>query len=227
MLHSRRLSVTKLLPRQDSKSQLLFPDPPTANHNDLESFLSYASRTGLDPTSTVYVGTRYEYVVSSTLSRYGIRAVRVGGASDFGIDLLGTWTLPSHKENLKVIFQCKGGSQRIGPSLVRELEGSFIGAPVGWRDDGVIAFLVSEKTASKGVRESLGRSRWPMGFISCSRDGVVQQMLWNQRAEEEGLRGMGVTMRHSEDAAGNDSSQIVLTYKGKRVHEFSLVRDVS
>ncbi|KAK7441662.1 hypothetical protein CaCOL14_007845 [Colletotrichum acutatum] len=185
----------------------------------MRSFLAYANRSGLDVASTVYVGTHYEYTVSSTLAQYGIHAIRVGGASDQGIDLLGTWSLPSRAENLKVIIQCKGGAQRVGPSIVRELEGSFIGAPVGWRGEGVIAFLISEKPASKGVRESLGRSRWPMGFISCSREGVVQQMLWNQRADEEGLRGIVVTMRHTENGEGE--SQIVLTHNGKRIPKAS------
>ncbi|KAJ0310091.1 hypothetical protein COL5a_009733 [Colletotrichum fioriniae] len=185
----------------------------------MSSFLAYSKRTGLDVASTVYVGTHYEYTVSSTLAQYGIHAIRVGGASDQGIDLLGTWSLPSRAENLKVIIQCKGGAQRVGPSIVRELEGSFIGAPVGWRGEGVIAFLVSEKSASKGVRESLGRSRWPMGFISSSREGVVQQMLWNQRADEEGLRGIGVTMRHADNGVGE--SQIVLTHNGKRISKCS------
>ncbi|KAF6841956.1 putative glutathione s-transferase [Colletotrichum plurivorum] len=194
-----------------------FPTPSTAKHHDLPSFLSYAEQTGLDVTSTVYVGTHYEYTVASTLSQYGIQAIRVGGISDYGVDLLGTWTLPSQPRQLKVIMQCKGGSQRITPSLIRELEGSFVGAPVGWRGKGVIAFLVSEGTASKGVREGMGRSRWPMGFISCSRDGVFQQMVWNQRAEEEGLRGMNVAIRHSED--GNGEAKIVLTYQGKRVRD--------
>ncbi|GKT59084.1 conserved fungal protein [Colletotrichum tofieldiae] len=207
--------------RQSRKErpELLYPDPPTTHHHNLASFVAYAERTGLDVASTVYVGTHYEYTVSATLSQYGIQAARVGGASDKGIDLLGTWDTPSQNEPLKVILQCKGGAQRAGPSLVRELEGSFIGAPVGWRGDGVVAFLVSEKTASKGVREALVRSRWPMGFVSCSRNGIVQQMLWNQRAEEGGLRGMGVTMRHAE--AGNSESQIVLTYNGKRVRSVS------
>ncbi|KAK1699692.1 hypothetical protein BDP55DRAFT_644473 [Colletotrichum godetiae] len=208
-------TCSSLRKRREKGPELLFPNAPSTSHHDITSFLAYASRTGLDVASTVYVGTHYEYTVSSTLAQYGIHAKRVGGAFDQGIDLLGTWSLPSRTENLKVIIQCKGGAQRVGPSIVRELEGSFIGAPVGWRGEGVIAFLVSEKPASKGVRESLGRSRWPMGFISCSREGVVQQMLWNQRADEEGLRGVGVTMRHAED--GESESQIILTHNGKRV----------
>ncbi|TDZ65133.1 Uncharacterized protein CTRI78_v003679 [Colletotrichum trifolii] len=210
----RRLSTPSALRRAESTGPL-FPDPPTAKHRDLSSFVSYAERAGLDKSSTIYVGTHYEYTVSATLAQYSITAMRVGGISDNGIDLLGTWQLPSRREKLKVILQCKGGSQKISPSLVRELEGSFIGAPVGWRCEGVVAFLVSENTATKGVREAMSRSRWPMGFISCSRDGVVRQMIWNQRAEDEGLRGMNVGVRHSEETKGE--AEVVLTYQGRRI----------
>lgn len=193
---------------------LLYPPPPTTRHSDLKSFLAYADRTALDPTSSVYIGTHYEYTVASALSRYGIVAKRCGGASDLGVDLLGTWKIPvqadSSPSQLRVILQCKAGSRRIGPALIRELEGSFVGAPVGWRGAGVLAFLVTEGTATKGVRDSLGRSNWPMGFISCSRDGVVRQILWNRRAEEEGLEGLGVGLRYT--GTGDGEPEIVLTY---------------
>ncbi|KAM0279084.1 hypothetical protein ACHAQH_004770 [Verticillium albo-atrum] len=172
-------------------------------------------RNSLNPGSTVYVGTHYEYTVASAIARYGVEARRVGGASDCGIDLLGVWRIPQQSQNLRVIFQCKAGSQRTGPSLIRELEGSFAGAPVGWRGTKVLAFLVSERTATKGVRESLGRSQWPMGFISCTKDGAVQQMLWNRRAEEEGLEGIGVGMRYP---GGEDSDpEVVLTCNGRHL----------
>ncbi|KAL0944238.1 uncharacterized protein CTRU02_202125 [Colletotrichum truncatum] len=216
--HTRPLSKQPSLGR-DAKARhdLIFPNSPTTKHHDLASFLIYAERAGLDISSTVYVGTHYEYTVSSALTQYGIHTERIGGTSDYGIDLLGIWKLPRQKDNMRIIIQCKGGSQRVSPALIRELEGSFIGAPVGWRGEGVIALLVSEKTSSKGVREAIGRSRWPMGFISCSRDGVVQQMLWNQRAEEEGLRGVGVAIRHPESKGGQ--SQVVLTYQGKSLQQ--------
>ncbi|ROT38681.1 hypothetical protein SODALDRAFT_333298 [Sodiomyces alkalinus F11] len=203
----------------DPPEELLYPQPSTTRHSDLKSFLAHADRTGLDPMSTVYVGTHYEYTVASTLSRYGIDAKRCGGASDLGVDLLGTWKIPVQAEiqppPLRVILQCKAFSRRIGPSLIRELEGSFVGAPVGWRGAGVLALLVTEGTATKGVRDSLGRSNWPMGFISCSRDGVVRQMLWNRRAEEEGLEGLGVGLRYT--GAVDSEPEIILTYKDMNV----------
>ncbi|KAK7734920.1 hypothetical protein SLS53_007697 [Cytospora paraplurivora] len=192
----------------------MYPEPPTANHNDLASFLKYAERSGLDPKSTLYVGTHYEYTVAQVLSKYGFYLQRVGGHSDYGIDLLGTWNVPSSRESLKVLVQCKAIARKSSPNLLRELEGAFVGAPVGWRGHGVLGIFVTEKPATKGVRETLGRSKWPMTFISCSRDGRVHQMLWNQRAEEEGLEGLGVGLRH----AGSDGEpQLLLTWKGQHL----------
>lgn len=195
-------------------ADLNFPEPPTTNHHDLASFVDHAERSGLDPKSTLYVGTHYEYTVSQTLSRYRFYLRRIGGRSDYGTDLLGTWTVPSAAEPLKVLVQCKAISRKSAPNLIRELEGAFVGAPVGWRGHGVVGIFVTEKPATKGVRDSLARSKWPMGFVSCTREGRVQQMLWNQRAEEEGLEGLGVGMRYSGDER---EAQLLLTWRGKHL----------
>lgn len=204
--------MTKRL--NSSTSNLIYPEPSTTNHNDLASFLDYTERSGLDPKSTLYVGTHYEYTVAQTLSRYGFYLRRIGGHSDYGTDLLGAWTVPSSKEPLKVLVQCKAIARKSSPNLVRELEGAFVGAPVGWKGHGVLGIFVTENPATKGVRDSLGRSKWPMGFMSCSREGKVRQMLWNRRAEEEGLEGLGVGLRHT----GKDGEQqLLLTWKGQHV----------
>lgn len=189
-----------------------FPEPPSTSHHDLHSFIEYANRTNLNAKSTVYVGTHYEYTVASTLAQYGLSLRRVGGASDYGIDLLGTWALPSAREPLRALVQCKAGV--IGPHVVRELEGAFVGAPVGWRGPGVLGVLASRRAATKGVGDALARSRWPMVFVCCSADGVVAQVRWNQRAAEEGLEGVHAAVRHSGEGAG---SRIVLTWKGKAI----------
>ena len=165
----------------------------------------------------MYVGTHYEYTVAANLVRYGFRLKRVGGAGDFGTDLLGTWTLSPHnapKRHLRVIMQCKAGAaQKTGPQHIRELEGALAAAPPGWRGEGVLAILVSQKPATKGVREAVGRSKWPMGFVACSKDGAILQMLWNRGAEEGGLQGIGVAARHVD---GDDGPpELVLQLDGK------------
>lgn len=195
-----------------ARHDLLAPEPATTSHHDLHSFIEYANRTNLNAKSTVYVGTHYEYTVSSTLAHYGLSLRRVGGASDYGIDLLGSWKLSSAEEPLRVLVQCKAGA--IGPHVIRELEGAFVGAPVGWRGSGVLGVLATRKVATKGVGDALARSRWPMVFVCCSADGVVSQVRWNQKAAEEGLEGVHAAVRHSGTKSGE---RIVLTWKGKPI----------
>ncbi|KAK7218484.1 hypothetical protein V2G26_006487 [Clonostachys chloroleuca] len=138
-------------PRLSEK--LLYPENRTASqHRDLPTFLAYAKRTGLDEKSTVFVGTHYEYTIAGTLSRYGFSLQRVGGASDCGVDLLGTWTPPKTRRAMRTLVQCKAGAQRAGPNLIRELEGAFVGAPVGWRGPGA-------GTAGKREAGHEGRAR--------------------------------------------------------------------
>lgn len=112
-------------------------------------------------------------------------------------------------------MQCKAGAaQKTGPQHIRELEGALAAAPPGWRGEGTLAMLVSQKPATKGVRDAVGRSRWPMGFVACSKEGKVMQMLWNRAAENGGLQGVGVTVRHdSEDQGG--APELVLQLDGR------------
>ncbi|KAH0557030.1 hypothetical protein GP486_005183 [Trichoglossum hirsutum] len=201
-------------------------NPPAAsgavpNHHDLPSFLAYASRVGLPPASSTYIGTLYEYTVLSSLKRLGFSLSRVGGRADAGIDLVGEWKLPFIPQSpLKVLVQCKSHKRSPGPSLVRELEGAFAGAPAGWRGDGVLGVLAATREATRGVRDALGRSRLPLCFLKVSPEGRVEQCLWNSVCEREGLEGVGATVRYSpggEDGEENVGREIVLTWKGKVV----------
>lgn len=218
--------------------KLIYPDAPSSHHADLASFLSYARRTGLDETSTVYIGTHYEYSAAAALRRYGFYLRRIGGASDHGVDLVGTWTLPSRPPQqlqqqprsqkrqqqqpppMRVLIQCKAGSgHKVSPQHVRELEGAFVGAPAGWRGGGVLGVLATERPATKGVRDALGRSRWPLAYMCCSREGgVVSQMLWNRAAEELGLEGYAVVPRRG---GGGEESALVLMHNGAVVGDVS------
>ncbi|KAL3418363.1 hypothetical protein PVAG01_10079 [Phlyctema vagabunda] len=191
---------------------LIYPESPNLEHHDLPSFLGYASHVGLNPKSTTYVGTHYEYIVQSSLRQLGMSLKRIGGKSDCGIDLLGTWNIPSAPQPLKVLVQCKALARKIDPAQARELEGAFGGAPPGWRGSGVLGLLVTQKSATKGVREALGRSRCPMAYVLCGSDGKILQMLWNRRAEQEGLEGVGVGLKYG--GGDRDDKEVVLTWKG-------------
>ncbi|KAK3324267.1 hypothetical protein B0T19DRAFT_443688 [Cercophora scortea] len=209
-------------PRKRGRPRKTPPSPSyplptsTALHSSLSTFLHHAERTSLSPTSTVYVGTHYEYTVSHSLASYQFDLKRIGGRSDQGIDLLGTWTLPSSTPSTpkrhKVFVQCKALASTPTSVLIRELEGAFAGAPAGWRGEGVIGLLATCGPATKGIREAMARSRWPMGFVCCSKEGEVRQMLWNRRAEEEGLAGLGVGTRYV-----GDGKRLVLTWNGKHI----------
>lgn len=197
-------------------NDLIYPESISPHHHDLPSFVEYASQTGMDLKSTVYIGTHYEYTVQSALERLGLSLKRIGGRSDYGIDLLGTWTLPSSARPLKTIVQCKAFSGKGGtggPVNIRELEGAFVGAPQGWREPGVLGLHVSPKAATKAVREALGRSRWPMGYVLCSSDGKIMQMLWNRRAAQEGLEGINVELKYFTGSDRSDR-EVILTWKG-------------
>lgn len=218
-------------------------DPPTITssqsrlsssnslHHDLPTFLAHATRSGLSPTSTTYIGTYYEYAVQHTLRRFAFNLQRTGGRGDAGIDLTGTWHLPPALAPVppRVLVQCKALKTKLGPNLIRELEGAFVGAPVGMRGKGVVGVLVSPREATKGVREAMGRSRWPMAWVMLEvlqRDGgdgagmgKVRQVLWNKAAAEVGLEGLDVTTRYDKavDREREVGKECALMWQGKPV----------
>lgn len=186
-----------------------------SQHNDLDSFLRYASRTGLDPESKVFRGTHYEYVTQATLQRLSISTQRTGAANDRGIDLLGTWHLPTLTREVKVFVQCKIlGSGRAGPVLARELEGAFKGLPSKYANDpGVIGMLVTTSQSTKSMRDALQRSDLPMIHLACGTDGSLSQMSWNRTAENHGLAGVTVGQTYKPDG----KNEIRVIWKGQNL----------
>ncbi|KAI1611335.1 hypothetical protein EDD37DRAFT_440873 [Exophiala viscosa] len=180
---------------------------PTSPHHDLASFHAHARRTGLDPESTVYTGTSYEYLAQTTLRSHGFDLFRVGGRGDRGVDLIGLWHIPRvskvsghwkestnrdgktevETDTLRVMVQCKrmvGKRAKIGPNLVRELDGAVRGARLGALFDALglkgqddtaedetsgagpaIGVLVGTKPATKGVLDTMRRSSRPLAWI--------------------------------------------------------------
>jgi len=191
--------------------------------------------------------------VQDTLRRFGFSLQRTGGRGDGGIDLLGTWQLSTAistdttnstnlvatPPSLRALVQCKAFKTKLGPNLIRELEGAFAGAPSRWKVQngeatkvetrGVIGVLVSPREATKGVREAMGRSRWPMVWVMLERaegagegngaGGRVRQMLWNKAAREVGLEGLDVTVRYDRTLDGEDGvgKECVLMWHGRPV----------
>lgn len=180
------IDLPKLLVRHGAK-----------DHNSLASFIDYANRTNLSPLRTYYIGTHYEYTTALSFMRLGFSLIRTGKKNDAGIDLIGHWVLAPLSEPLPVIIQCKARKCSLGPAHVRELEGSFRGIPPDWKGKPVLGLLVTTLKATKGTLDALARSPWPMGFVMMSRQGLVQQFVWNRAASDRGLQGVGVTVRHT------------------------------
>lgn len=78
---------------------------------------------------------------------------------------------------------------------MRELDGAFLGAPAGWGGGGVIDFLITTDQATKGIRDALIRSHLPIGFLQVTAEGTVLQFIWNYKAAQQDLDGIGVTNR--------------------------------
>lgn len=221
---SRAFSTTR--PRCDS-DPTEYPErtftPSSSNHHDLPSFLAYANRASVSSTSTLYVGTRYEYIVLDSLCRYyGFDLTRVGGVLDDGIDLIGTWNAtPPLPRSFRVLVQCKALRSKAGPNHIRELEGSFLGSPAGWQGDGVLGIFASTREATRGVRDALAKSRYPLiWFLVGIEDGDVKQALWNQKARDIGLQGLAAAVRfNAVDGLPRspEKASIVLTWDGQEV----------
>ncbi|KAJ5496020.1 hypothetical protein N7539_001136 [Penicillium diatomitis] len=201
------------------------PSPSSRQHDDLQSFLSYAERTGLPSTSTVYVGTHYEYSVLQSLRKYAFALHRIGGRDDAGIDLVGTWHLPEREGQraLRVLTQCKALKTKLGPNIVRELEGALRQAPVGWRTDQTVGILMSPREATKGVRDALARSQFPLFWMMLELDGTLKQVLWNARAEQLGLGALGVETQYGNATETGRTREIALTWNGKDIPDMDCV----
>ncbi|KAJ4270307.1 hypothetical protein NW762_001986 [Fusarium torreyae] len=209
-----RTTGSRLISKSNGKRskpfKLIYPEAPSKEHSDLATFLAYVERTRLNKRSTVYRGTHYEYTVANTLSQYGFFLKRVGGASDRGMDLLGTWTLPSTSQTSKVILQCKAGAKSASPMYIRELKGAMAAAPPGWRGTDVLGLLVAEKPATKGVQNEMHTADVALGYVCCSKEGEVVQLLWNIKAQEMGLEGVSVGVKY-----GEQKNQLVLIKRGE------------
>ena len=167
--------------------------PASTQHQDLASFLTYAESASLSPRSTVYVGTRYEYICAAALCRLGFTLDRCGGANDHGIDLIGRWQIPSRPEGLRVLVQCKADNKAAGPRSIRELEGMVVGAPDAWQGENTIGVLCAKRPASDQTRQAVRRAGMPVVWIMISEEEGdtprVKQILWNQNVEDAGLMG--------------------------------------
>ncbi|CAK3811514.1 unnamed protein product [Lecanosticta acicola] len=159
-----------------------------ATHHDLESYLRFAKASGKNLESRLHKGTVYEYTVQKELRTYGFSLQHRGRTKDLGIDLIGSWKLPSAPGQLQVVIQCKAGKNT--SAHIRELEGTALNAPYSHRVKNKLALLISATKATTGVLEAMQRSQLPMAFAYISRDGLMHQFTTNVAAEEVSLNGL-------------------------------------
>lgn len=115
-------------------------------------------------TSAVGRGAAYELACLRTLNSWlGMQLYRTGGAGDCGVDLRGWWSPgPVGADEYRVLVQCKAEKRRVGPVIVRELEGTLLRA--GW---------VEQRTQVAPV---------PLFAILASASGFSKQSLLHMRA---------------------------------------------
>lgn len=210
-----------------ARTETSIPTTSSAHHHSLATFLAHAARSSLSPTSTVYVGTYYEYLCQATLPRLGFHGLtRMGGRADRGIDLLARWTLPSLPYALRAIVQCKATKAAPAPERIRELEGVLAGAPDGWRAaNNTVAVLCATQAATRGVRDAVRRCRIPAVWVMLDEQpgspgtGRVRQVLWNEKVAAMGAQGVGVGVRYVVGAHENNSARLekeaVLLWEGR------------
>ncbi|KAF3917328.1 hypothetical protein ABW21_db0200394 [Orbilia brochopaga] len=199
--------------------------PSAISHTDIPSFFRYARLVGLNPTTTVFTGTLYEYTVLAALSHLpGISLTRIGGKDDAGIDLQGLWELPrvtnsssftvrdDSRVKLPVIVQCKFGDKSWkGPQYVRELEGALANHPTD-----ALGVLASVRDMTPGMRRQMLASRRALGFVKVTPlDGIYKPTSNNLLHRHEEL--YDGEMEEQED----DDVSFHLTGRGGLLQQFA------
>lgn len=228
--HRAALERARRASTPDSREQAIQHIPRITSmhlqHHDLASYLVFCQQNDVNTDSTVHKGTLYEYVVAEALKRFSITLERRGKAGDLGIDLLGSWKQPpvnGQSRSQRLFVQCKLSKPL--PALIRELEGTYVGAPAGWKGDSTLGLLASSHEASPGACLAITRSDLPLGFVQVTKEGIVKQFIWNDVARSSCLPHVGVTYRYglAEERIGKAhrtsdkplDGSIALTWQGQ------------
>jgi Protein of unknown function (DUF2034) len=217
----RPLTRRLVIPRLDTSIKLkrcIRNASTKATHTDITSFLTHATSTNLDPKSTYYVGTLYEYTVLRALRTFNIFLHRTGGTDDKGVDLRGRWLLPPHlhySDGIPVIVQCKAEKKPIGPKYLRELEGATAS-----EEEGTLVLLATLSRFTEGARRVVMGSERAMGVIvvgGYEDGGLIEQFIWNGAAGR--IVGSELGVKTVFEAGGKEDdegvgSRVVLTWNG-------------
>ncbi|CAG8630500.1 1582_t:CDS:2, partial [Paraglomus occultum] len=171
------------------------------SRTNLQTFLS---RTHHDTSTYVYRGTLYEYETMHCLeNHFNIISRHCGRGDDRGVDFRGYWLLPDKK--IFLVGQCKSGSHRCKPNVVREFEGVL-----SRESAGTLGILSVRNGFAQGAIRQYTASPWPMAMVSVTDEGNrCEVFMWNIAAEKL-LEQMSSSVK-----MGVDGKRIVLTYKNK------------
>lgn len=88
-----------------------------------------------------------------------------------------------------------------------------------------MALLATTLLATKGIRDAMSRSRWPLAYAMINQEGDIEQFLWNRKSADIGLEGLRVETMHkfpmcetatSDQGSSQISKEVVLTWQGER-----------
>lgn len=151
--------------------------------------------------STVARGTAYEHACLSLLRSWlKMDIYRTGGAHDQGRDLCGWWSpyatneTDAHAhERIRVIAQCKAESRALGPSVVREMEGTLLRATWEAKTTALVGVMASHSGFSKQAKMYMRSSRLPLMFLHLATQDqgtlVCKGFLWNEALADGPLQG--------------------------------------
>ncbi|SPO20553.1 uncharacterized protein UTRI_00029 [Ustilago trichophora] len=159
--------------------------------------------------SSVARGTRYENLCRAVLHHiFGMELERTGGAGDRGIDLRGWWTpapslsakgQESSAGRIRIVAQCKcqdEGGKKMGPVLVREMEGVVFRASFP-------APAPSVATQGQMQAEEQVESA-PVAGIILSSTGFSKQALLQVRSSNVPLAAMHVVAQPQPQGEAED-----------------------
>lgn len=190
-------------------------------------------------TSRTAIGTAYEALCARFLVRHfaSMRIKRCGGANDHGIDLLGSWALPSPRisspasflpatpssevsaptglaylAGYPIIGQCKYHAKKVSPMTIRELEG----CASRYLAQADCERPPSSESASVGSLDSRGGYGPTLSFLF-SRMGYSSKAI--ERATSSSFPLVLITLEMPEDGLSTPLSQAVSAVSGTEEQE--------
>ncbi len=107
----------------------------------------------------------FELYTGSILSKYGFHLTTTPKSHDHGIDLYGSWNLPSCKKPLNSIIQCKYSKHRLlSVNIIREFEGVMSNTKLNYQAK--IGILASPIGFTRSAYKRFFQSIYPLGLVT-------------------------------------------------------------